>query len=95
MKSIFKVLFIVLFTVQFIEAKAAIKTGNPNTTNIVEPGPSDSITDIKSNIVIFKLITTPSNTINNSGSLKKAGKIARTAYPHSIIDTLLYQKRGI
>lgn len=91
MKSIFKILFIVLFTIQYLEAKADV----PTPSRGEEPRPTDSTTDLKSNIIIFKLITTPSNTINNNGSLKKAGKLARTSYSHSLIDTLLYQKRGI
>jgi hypothetical protein len=91
MKNILKILFVVLLTIQYLEAKAGV----PAPTKGEEPHPTDSITDIKSNIIILKLITTPSNTINTNGSLKKAGKVARTSYSHSIIDTLLYQKRGI
>lgn len=60
---------------------------------------TDTSTEVKSNVVIFKLIPTPitNNTnTNNSGSLKKAGKVARTSYSHSTsIENIIYKKKGI
>ena len=41
------------------------------------PKSNDSVITTKSNIVIFKMI--PSPTYTNNGSLKKAGKVARTS----------------
>ena len=44
------------------------------------PKNNDSVVGATSNIVIFKMITTPAPATNsNSGSLKKAGKVARTS----------------
>lgn len=42
------------------------------------PKGSDSTVTTKSNIVIFKMIPSPTLN-NNNGSLKKAGKVARTS----------------
>lgn len=70
---------------------------------VINPAPAtessnshDSTIGIKSNIVIFKIVSTPVPPINNSnGSLKKAGKAARTSYSHTSIDTILYKRKGI
>ncbi len=43
------------------------------------PKGNDSTITTKSNIVIFKMIPAPSYN-SNTGSLKKAGKVARTSY---------------
>jgi hypothetical protein len=59
---------------------------------------NDTAVEVKSNVVIFKLISTPiaSTTSNNSGSLKKAGKVARTSYSHcTSIENIIYKKKGI
>lgn len=45
------------------------------------PKNNDSTINIKSNIMIFKMITAPAP---NSGALKKAGKVARTSNSHSL-----------
>ena len=55
----------------------SISTGDMNKPT---PKNNDSITT-KNNIVIFKMIPTPANTTN--GSLKKAGKVARTSNSRS------------
>jgi len=62
---------------------------------------SDTSVSVKSNIVIFKILQTPANTGSNnnsgSGSLKKAGKVARiSTQPHTIVDSaFVYKKRPI
>lgn len=50
------------------------------TGDLNKPGPkgNDSTITTKSNIVIFKMIPAPTLS-NNNGSLKKAGKVARTS----------------
>jgi len=58
-----------------------------------EPGTHDTTINIKSNIVIFKMI--PSPVTNTSGRLKRAGKVARTSYsPHTSLENIL-KKKGI
>lgn len=51
-----------------------------NTGDLSKPTPkgNDSTVTTKSNIVIFKMIPSPALN-NNNGSLKKAGKVARTS----------------
>ncbi len=60
---------------------------------------TDTSVSLKSSIVIFKLIptTVPSTNSSNSGSLKKAGKLARTSTtPHAAVDSsFVYRKRPI
>ena len=46
------------------------------------PKSNDSIAITTSNIAIFKIITTPPPSNTNNGSLKKAGKVARTSNTH-------------
>lgn len=43
------------------------------------PKGNDSSVTTKSNIVIFKMIPSPTYNNTNNGSLKKAGKVARTS----------------
>jgi hypothetical protein len=72
-------------------AKAASMPIETNPTN-------DTTVAVKSNVVLFKLIATPiaSTTTNNSGSLKNAGKVARTSYSHcTSIENIIYKKKGI
>lgn len=94
MKTI-QLVIILFFAVGISQAKAS--TGpiehETNPTN-------DTSAEVKNNVVIFKLIPTPitSNSSNNtsSGSLKKAGKVARTSYSHSTsIENIIYKKKGI
>lgn len=60
-----------------------------------KPDENDStINSLKSNIVIFKMITSSPNPAA-SGSLKKAGRVARTSYSHTSIEGILYKKQGI
>lgn len=58
---------------------------------------NDTVVEVKSNVVLFKLISTPvASNNNNSGSLKKAGKVARTSYSHcTSIENIIYKKKGI
>jgi hypothetical protein len=58
---------------------------------------NDTVVEVKSNVVIFKLISTPiASSTGNSGSLKKAGKVARTSYSHcTSIENIIYKKKGI
>ena len=72
--------------------------------NGIEPNSSktnenDSTVNLKSNIVIFKMITASpiTNSGTTGGSLKKAGRVARTSYSHSSIENIniLYKKKGI
>jgi hypothetical protein len=58
---------------------------------------NDTTVNFKSNIVIFKMIPSPAgNSANTNGSLKKAGKVARTSNsPHTSIENILYKKKGI
>jgi hypothetical protein len=59
---------------------------------------TDTSSEVKNNnVAIFKLIPAPvTNSSNNSGSLKKAGKVARTSYSHSTsIENIIYKKKGI
>ena len=95
MKNSYCILTFLLFMVG-VTAKAT----NPNEKT--SPNQETS-TEVKSNVFIFKIIptqstsenaSTPSN--NNSGSLKKAGKVARTSYCHSnSLENIIYKKKGI
>ena len=80
MKNMNKILFLFLFT-------SIANYGFANSTGgMHKPTPknNDSIVNSKSNIVIFKMITTPAPANTNSGSLKKAGKVARTSGAHPV-----------
>ncbi len=52
-----------------------------NTGDLSKPTPkgNDSTVTTKSNIVIFKMIPSPTYNSTYNGSLKKAGKVARTS----------------
>lgn len=79
MKNMYKVILLGLFTL-------IVSSGSANTTgglNRPTPKNNDSIVNSKSNILIFKMITTPAPA-NTNGSLKKAGKVARTSNSHSL-----------
>lgn len=92
MKTI-QLLFLALFAIGVANAKASsmVKCETNPTT--------DTSSEVKNNnVAIFKLIPAPVNntTNNNSGSLKKAGKVARTSYSHSTsIENIIYKKKGI
>jgi hypothetical protein len=89
-----------LFTFLLFMLGVSAKATNPNEKT--NPG-TETSTEVKSNVVIFKLIPTSTtndnstnNTTNNSGSLKKAGKVARTSYCHSTsLENIIYKKKGI
>ena len=52
--------------------------------NKPQPKNNDTTVTTKSNILIFKMIPTPTYTnTNGGGSLKKAGKVARTSNSRS------------
>ncbi len=96
MKNLLKIFILVLFLNVTAKAMAGNKNGNNPLPSNENGGNSDSTIGIKSNIVIFKIISTPPTPINNSnGSLRKAGKAARTSYSHTSIDTILNQNKGI
>ena len=62
-----------------------------------EGGNSDTVVSIKSNIMIFKMIPNLQNTNNvATGTLKKAGKVARTSNSTSLkTPILLPPKRNL
>jgi hypothetical protein len=92
MKHLVKFFFIVLFFCIATNAKSAEITAPGEKTG----GNNDTTTDLKSNILIFKMINTPPPAApSKSGGLKKAGKVARTSYSHFTIDTLILQKKPI
>jgi hypothetical protein len=93
MKKLTGIIVIFLFAVCMTtnaRASSMLVKHETNPTN-------DTSVDVKSNVVIFKLISTPiASTINNSGSLKKAGKVARTSYSHcTSIENIICNKKGI
>ena len=95
----FTLFIIAFFAMGISQTKAASAMASDLETNPT----NDTSAEIKSNnnIAIFKLIPTPiasnnTNSSNNSGSLKKAGKVARTSYSHSTsIENIIYKKKGI
>lgn len=96
MKNVLKIFLLVVLL--NIAAKAT--AGNNGILNPGTPADNgnnhDSTIGIKSNIIIFQIITTPALPANNSnGSLKKAGKAARTSYSHTSLDSILYKNKGI
>lgn len=74
MSRITKIIFTTLFI--FI-ANYGFSKGTGDMNKPVPKG-NDSTITTKSNIVIFKMIPSPTLSTNN-GSLKKAGKVARTS----------------
>ena len=93
MKNSIPFLFTLCFAMSFSHANASsIIEHETNPTN-------DTVAEIKNNnIAIFKLIPSPVTSYgsNNSGSLKKAGKVARTSYSHSTsLENIIYKKKGI
>ncbi|MGZ4055356.1 MAG: hypothetical protein ACXVPU_04455 [Bacteroidia bacterium] len=80
MKNMYKVILLGLFTITVNFGHAASNGG----LNKPSPKNNDSIVGSRSNIVIFKMITTPAPANTNNGSLKKAGKVARTSTSHSL-----------
>ena len=97
MKNIFKIfLFVILLNIA-----ATAKAGNnvivTDITNEIETKSNDTVSGIKSNILIFKIISTPAPApVNNTnGGLKNAGKVARTSYSHSSIESILIKSKGI
>lgn len=75
MKSISKFILLIIFTV------IASRGYSNNANNKISTTPKNNDTTIttKSNIVIFKMLPSPTYTNSNSGSLKKGGKVARTS----------------
>jgi hypothetical protein len=93
MKYLVKIFFIVLFFSIASKARSSEIITNPGEKT---GGTNDTTSELKSNIMIFKMINTPPPTNSNkSGGLKKAGKVARTSYEHFTIDTLIFQKKPI
>ena len=75
MSRISKIIFTALFI--FI-ANYGFSKGTGDMNKPVPKG-NDSTITTKSNIVIFKMIPSPTYNSTNNGSLKKAGKVARTS----------------
>jgi len=70
---------IIIFFLFFV-CTSKIYAGNGTGTKPGPGGNSDTTVSIKSNIVIFKMIPNKTNTTNAvTGTLKKAGKVARTS----------------
>ena len=79
MKSISKIILFAFFTM------VANYGFSKTTGDLNKPQPKNNDTTVlstKSNIVIFKMIPTPTY-INSGGSLKKGGKVARTSNSRS------------
>jgi hypothetical protein len=99
MKKLTGIVVIFLFAVcMTTNAKASSILVKDETNPATETNPTnDTLADVKSNVVIFKLISTSiASTTSNSGSLKKAGKVARTSYSHcTSIENIIYKKKGI
>ena len=76
MKNSAKIFFFTLFVILVCNHKimAAAAKGKGNDT-----------TSLKSNIVIFKMIASPITPNPSNKSLKKAGSVARTSSPHTLI----------
>ena len=80
MKNSVKICMMILFACCFNNAIAGgIPTNPEDKTN---GNNTDTTNNLKSNIIIFRMITNPSPASSN-GSLKKAGKVARTSSSHS------------
>lgn len=78
MKLLFKTILVIVFSL------ISNYGFSSNTGDFSKPTPKNNDTtsvSSKSNIVIFKMIPTPA--YNNTGSLKKAGKVARTSNSRS------------
>lgn len=94
MKKIIAITLTMFFGTMVAKAGGGVNPDKP------EHSSSDTSVSVKSNIVIFKILQSPTNTNsnnNNSGSLKKAGKVARiSTQPHTIVDSsFVYKKRPI
>jgi hypothetical protein len=75
MKNFVKILFVLLFV---------FFAGSSRTFAAPVKGKdSDSSASLKSNIAIFKLITSPAAPATTGKSLKKAGSVARTSNTHT------------
>jgi len=93
MKNLFKLFFFVIL----INVTGSLKAAGKGTNPAIAEGNgknNDTTVGIKSNIVIFRMIAAPASNSSN-GSLRKAGKVARTSTTHSSIDAVLFQKKGI
>ena len=95
MKNFLKILFVLLLINVVGQMKAANKGSNPGNSTESSKN-SDTTIGNNSNIVIFRMISsTPNIPSHSNGSLKKAGKVARTSGSHASIDTFLFEKKGI
>ena len=98
MKNFIKIISFILLVNIAAKAKAGNKLENPiGPSNEIETNTNDSTTGIKSNIIIFQIITppAPAPANNQNGSLKNAGKVARTSYSHTSIENILLKTKGI
>jgi hypothetical protein len=92
----------ILFSILFLISVSSILAANNKSTDGGNEGSPETIADtnlnIKTNIYIFRIINTPAPATppqNKGGSLKKAGKVARTSNYHSSLDTIIYFRKGI
>jgi hypothetical protein len=77
MKNFAKILFLVLF--------AVIANTSRSLAAPVKGKDTDTSASLKSNIAIFKLITSPAPVPAAGKSLKKAGSVARTSNSHTVV----------
>jgi hypothetical protein len=75
MKKFAKILFLFLF--------AFLANSLSSVAAPVKGKDSDSAASLKSNIAIFKMITSPATPATTGKSLKKAGSVARTSNSHT------------
>jgi hypothetical protein len=77
MKNLVRIIFLTLFV---------ILVNNRISLAAATKGKGNDTTSIKSNIVVFKLITSPiTPTPSSNKSLKKAGSVARTSGSHTVV----------
>ena|GEM_PF-4857867 len=77
MKNFAKIVFLVVF--------ALIANASRSLAAPVRGKDTDSSASLKSNIAIFKMITSPAAPAATTGkSLKKAGSVARTSNSHTV-----------
>lgn len=76
MKNLAKIIFLSLLFILLNNRKTLAAATN---------GKGNDTTSLKSNIVIFKMIASPITPNPSSKSLKKAGSVARTSGPHTVV----------
>lgn len=97
MKNLIKIsLFVLLLNIAAKANASVIETTNNAASYNFTVGTTDTSNDVKSNIIIFKIIATPAAPANNTnGDLKKAGKVIRTSHSHTSIENIANKNRGV